>query len=263
MSGEGGSGHSGLLAGHGRAWLQAVAAILVPPVCLACQVRLASNDALCAACWRDIAFIRAPYCDRLGLPLPYGGPGPLVSAAAAADPPVWNRARAVGVYSAGGVMARLIALMKYHDRHDPGRLFGRWLAAAGSEVLADADVLVPVPLAPWRLLRRQFNQAALLAREVSLATGVPWDPGLLVKTRSTRPQAELSGAVRRDNLRGAFKVPHRRLAGILGKRVVLIDDVLTTGATAEAGTRALLAAGAARVDVLVLARTPGPAGVSP
>jgi ComF family protein len=247
------------VAGVGRA----VADLIVPPVCLACHERLTLKDALCAACWREIAFIRHPLCDRLGIPLPFGGEAPLVSAAAAAAPPVWGRARAVAVYEGGGVMARLIANLKYRDRLDGRRLLGRWLAVAGHEVLAGADLLVPVPLARWRLVQRQFNQAAVLAREVGQHVGVPADPHVLVKTRATTPQVELTGAARRENLRGAFAVPMRQRAKVAGRRIVLVDDVITTGATAEAATRALLAAGAGAVDVLALARAPTPASASP
>lgn len=238
--------------------------IVVPPVCLSCHARVDAQHALCGVCWWRVAFIRAPLCDRLGLPLPFGGAGdgPLISAAAAADPPAWSRARAVAVYEAGGVMAGLIYGMKYADRHDARGLFGRWLVEAGRELLADADLIVPVPLARWRLVRRQFNQAALMAREVSRRSGVPWAAGVLLKQRSTQPQVELSGTARRDNLRGAFAVPARHQPAVAGRRIVLIDDVVTTGATAEACTKALLAAGAARVDVLALARVTEPQAVT-
>ena len=244
--------------------LDRLADVVVPPVCLACQARLDRQDALCGACWRGIAFIRAPLCDRLGIPLPFGSAdGPLVSAAAAAAPPSWARARAVAVYEPQGVMAGLIHAMKYADRHDGRRMFGHWLADAGRELLADAELLVPVPLTRWRLVQRQFNQSALLAREVSRLTGVAWSPLDLVKTRHTEPQVTLSGAARRDNLRGAFAVTVRGKARIQGRRVVLLDDVLTTGATADAATKALLAAGASRVDVLTLARVTTPSPVAP
>ena len=244
--------------------LRSIADIVVPPLCLACHERIGSHDALCATCWREVAFIRPPLCDRLGMPLPFGDVSvPIVSAAAAASPPLWQRARAVALYEPGGPIAGLVSAMKYADRHDARRLFGKWLAGAGAGLLSQADMIVPVPLARWRLVRRQFNQSALLAAEVSRVSGVPWDPSLLLKTRSTTPQAQLAGAARRDNLKGAFLVPaglHPRLAG---KRVVLLDDVITTGATMEACTRALLAAGVAGVDVLALALAPPPATASP
>lgn len=227
--------------------------VIIAPVCVACRVPLRVHDALCARCWRGIAFIRAPLCDRLGWPMPFGGTdGPLISAAAAADPPGYNRARAVAVFNEDGVLRDLIHGLKFADRHEARRLLGRWLAEAGRGLLADAELIVPVPLTRWRLIRRQFNQAAILADEVSRAAGVRADPMVLVKTRTTRPQVGLTRDQRRLNVRGAFAVSPRRAGAIAGRRVLLIDDVITTGATVEACTGALTAAGAARVDVLAL-----------
>jgi ComF family protein len=245
--------------------LRHLADVMVPPVCLACHARLDRQDALCGACWRNIAFIRPPLCDRLGIPLPFGNAaeGPLISAAAAADPPAWGRARAVAVYESRGVMARLIHSMKYADRHDARRMFARWLADAGGELLADADRIVPVPLTRWRLVRRQFNQSALLARELAALTSVAWSPLALVKARETRPQVTLSGSARRENVRGVFAVTRTGRTEVAGRRIVLLDDVITTGATAEAATRALISAGATRVDVLALARVTSPSVVAP
>lgn len=241
-----------------RRLVRNVADVLVPPLCLACHTRLDQPDALCGACWQSVAFIRPPLCDRLGIPLPFGMPGDvLISAAAAADPPVWSRARAAAVYQSGSVVAGLIHATKYADRHDARRMLGRWLAEAGRDLLADADLIVPVPLTRRRLIQRRFNQSALLAREVSRLTGVPWAPMMLAKIRETRPQVMLSGSSRRENLRGAFRATRRGTAALAGRNVVLLDDVITTGATAEAATRALIAGGAARVDVLAVALVAG------
>lgn len=243
--------------------LRLAADTIVPPVCLACQQRTDANDTLCAACWGRITFIRPPLCDRLGLPMPFGAGGErLISAAAAADPPLYDRARAVAVFERDGVLRRLIHGFKFIDRHDPRRLFGRWLADAGRDLLADADLIVPVPLTRWRLIRRQFNQTALLAEELARITGVPSDPLALVKRRTTRPQVGLTRDQRRENVRGAFAVPARRRPRVQGRRIVLIDDVITTGATVTAATRALRNAGAVRVDVLALGLVVEPAQVT-
>lgn len=248
-----------------RRFVRGVADALVPPVCLACHARLDCPDALCGRCWQAIAFIRPPLCDRLGQPLPFGGSvaGVMVSAAAAADPPAWARARAVAVYESGGVVAGLVHAMKYADRHDARRMLGQWLAEAGRDLLADADVIVPVPLTRRRLIRRQFNQSVLLAREVSRLAGVSWSPSLLAKVRETTPQVSLSGSARRENLRGAFSVTRSGASRLAGRRVLLLDDVITTGATVEAATKALLAGGAARVDVLAVALVTSSAVVPP
>ncbi len=229
----------------------AAADLVMPPLCLSCHSPLAAHDALCPACWQGVAFIRPPLCDRLGQPLPYDTGGRMISAAAAAYPPPWARARAVAQYD--GVMRRLVHDLKYHDRHDARRLFGRWLVEAGAELLVDADVIVPVPLARLRLFTRCFNQAAVLAGEVGGRSGLPFAPLALVRTRRTASQVGMTRAQRELNMRGAFAVPPGQRDLIAGRNVLLLDDVVTTGATAAACTRALLSSGAARVDVLALA----------
>lgn len=235
------------LTAAGRAFADA----LIPPVCVACHERVSSHDALCPACWRGIDFIRPPMCDRLGLPMPFDTGDTMVSAAAVAEPPVYDRARAIARYDA--VMRDLIRNLKFHDQHHARRLFGRWLKEAGAELLADAEVIVPVPLSRPRLAWRRFNQSAEIARELGRLTGIPHLPLALVRTRGTRPQPGLTRTERRQNVRGAFAVPSGWAGEIAGRAVVLIDDVVTTGATADACARALKSAGARRVDVLALA----------
>jgi ComF family protein len=132
------------------------------------------------------------------------------------------------------------------------------MRGAGHELLVDADLIVPVPMTRWRLMRRQFNQAALLAREVSHASGVPFDPFLLVKVKSTPTQVGSSAAQRAANVAGAFSVPATVRDRVRGRRIVVIDDVITTGATVGACARALRAAGAARIDVLAAAMVTDP-----
>lgn len=227
-----------------------IADLVMPPLCLSCHRPLAAHDALCAACWKDIDFITAPYCDRLGLPMPFDTGDTMVSAAVAADPPDYDRARAVARFS--GVMRTLIHGLKFHDRHDVRRLFGRWLVKAGAELLADADMLIPVPLTRGRLLSRRFNQSALLAQEVSRLTGIATEPFALRRARRTQPQVGLSRPQRLRNVAGAFAVTATHASKLAGLRVLLIDDVITSGATVRACARPLKRAGAARVDVLAL-----------
>jgi ComF family protein len=150
-------------------------------------------------------------------------------------------------------MRSLIHAFKYHDRHDVRRLFGRWLQAAGGELLQTADVICPVPLSRIRLLRRRFNQAAIIGGEVARLSGIKFEPTVLCRVRSTRTQVGLTHEQRRQNVRGAFAVPQAKRARIEGRRVLLIDDVITTGATAEACAKALMDAGALAVDALALA----------
>lgn len=239
----------------GRAWLaaagRAAADFVVPPVCLGCHRPLAAHDTLCPDCWRDIDFIRPPLCDRLGIPMPFDAGGPMISAAAAADPPVYDRARAVARYD--GMMRKLVHDLKFRDQHQARRLLGRWLMDAGRDLVAEAEVIVPVPLSRWRLVWRRFNQSAVLGHEVARLSGVPCRPMALIRTRRTRPQPGLSRQERRSNVRGAFAVPRLHAAEIAGRAVLLIDDVVTTGATVAACAETLKAAGARRIDVLALA----------
>jgi ComF family protein len=202
-------------------------------------------------------FIAPPLCLRLGIPLPYNTGEPSLSAAAIADPPVYDRARAAAHYSS--TMRDLIQSFKYRDRHEGVPLFGRWMASAGAELLADADMIVPVPLYHSRLWSRRFNQSAMIAQELGKLTGVPIDCFMLAMVKRTPSQVGLTAAQRRKNVAGAFRVTAAK--GALRKRVVVVDDVITTGVTAEACARVLKRAGASRVDILALARAVEPSAM--
>ncbi|MGV6871358.1 ComF family protein [Pseudochelatococcus sp. B33] len=226
--------------------------LLYPPTCPLCLAATAEHDALCARCWSGLSLLDRPFCERLGLPFAVDLGGPLLSVEAMANPPVFQRARAAVRYEGG---ARTLAhRLKYGDRAELARLMARMMVRAGRDLLPDAQLIVPVPLHYGRLWARRFNQAAALSVELSRLGGVPWDPLALVRRKRTRPQVGLSRAERAGNLQGAFHVPVPRHPTVEGRRVLLVDDVLTTGATANACARALLRAGAADVDVLVFAR---------
>lgn len=236
-----------------------LADVALPPRCVACGRSAGDHDALCGGCWAGIDFIQQPLCDRLGIPLPFAAPdsdAALVSAAALADPPAYDRARSVARYS--DVMRRLIHDLKYRDRHIAVVLFTRWLQFAGSELLKETDLLVPVPLHASRLWFRRFNQSALLASALSRTSGRPCDPLLLARTRRTRSQVGLSADQRTRNLSGAISVTKDKELAVKGRAILLIDDVITTGATANACAKALRRAGAARIDVLALGRVVDP-----
>lgn len=234
-----------------RRALAACADIVVPPCCLVCRARIGAHHLLCPACWTDVDFIRPPLCDVLGSPLPFDTGERTVSAGAIAHPPAYDRARAVAHF--GGAMRTLVHQLKYADRHDARTLFGRWMAEAGRELIAGTDVIVPVPLSRLRLLLRHFNQAAVLASALSRQARVPMDPMLLRRTRWTKSQVGMTRDQRRRNIAGAFGVPRHRRAWLKGRAVLLVDDVVTTGATVDACARTLKRAGAVRVDVLALA----------
>ena len=231
----------------------ALADFIMPPVCLVCNDALGAHDALCGRCWQSISFIRPPLCNRTGLPLPFDAGGIQLSAAAIANPPLYDRARAVAHFD--GVMKDLVHGFKYADRHDGRRLFGRWMHAAGADLFDGVDWIMPVPLNRLRLLSRRFNQSALLAQEVARLSGLSYEPLALLRTRRTPSQVGKTPEQRRRNVAGAFALAPGWNARLSGKTVLLIDDVITTGATVDACARTLKRAGAARVDVLALAKT--------
>ena len=236
------------------AWMQTARLALdiaLPTLCVACREPVA-GDGVCATCWARLSFIAPPFCPRLGIPFIYDpGPG-MLSMEAIADPPAYARARAAVRYD--DVARTLVHALKYQDRTDLAPAMGRWMARAGRELLQEADVLVPVPLHWKRGWSRRYNQSGALARVIERQTGVKLSSEALRRVRPTQQQIGLSRKERASNVQGAFKVAADRQSLIHGRRVVLIDDVLTSGATADACARALLRAKAASVDVLVFAR---------
>lgn len=235
-----------------RAGLNAVIGVVYPPSCIACHAAVGQAQALCPGCWSGIGFIERPYCERLGTPFAVDLGAGLLSPAAIADPPVFGRARAVCRFD--GTARDLVHKLKYGDRQELALTLGRMMAQAGRELLPDADLLVPVPLHRTRLWTRRFNQASALGAVVARLAGLPLQPVALARVKRTRQQIGLTRAQRADNLQGAFKVPPDSKPAIEGRSVLLVDDVLTTGATVNAAARALLRAGATRVDVLTFAR---------
>ena len=201
-------------------------------------------------------FIRPPFCDRLGIPLLFDTGEPSLSAAALANPPAYDRARAVAQYD--GVMRDLIHAFKYSDRHEAARLFARWLTAAAEALIPHTDLVIPVPLSRWRLLSRRFNQAGVLAGELARRTGLPIDHLALKRKRRTLRQVGLTAAQRRQNVSGAFELATKSGQLIRKRLVLLVDDIITTGATVEACARVLKKGGARSVDVLALARVVAP-----
>ncbi len=225
---------------------------LLPPQCLSCRTPVDSPRALCAACWQAIEFLGPPHCARCGFPFDYDPGGEALCGACTRRPPAFDRARAVMRYD--DASRGLILGFKHADKTYGAPAFGGWIARTGADLLAAGGLVVPVPLHWTRLFGRRYNQSALLARAVARSAGLTAVPDAMLRRRATKSQGRLSAAARRRNVRGAFAVRPSRRKTIEGRRIVLVDDVLTTGATAEACARALKRAGAAAVDVLVLAR---------
>ena len=238
----------GILAAVSKAVLNA----LLPPQCLACNAVVDDAGALCAACFARVTFVAPPYCDVCGVPFETPVAGATLCGACLAEPPAFGRARAVFVYD--GESRGLVLKLKHGDRTDAAIHLARWMQRTGADVLGTCDVIVPVPLHRWRWLMRTYNQAALLANALGRLAGKSVAVDALTRIKSTPSQGGLDRAARRRNVGGAFAV--RRPALVSGKRVLLIDDVFTTGATIEACTKVLRRAGAESVDVLVLARVP-------
>jgi ComF family protein len=226
--------------------------VALPPLCPGCRAPVATVGGLCPACWSRLSFIAPPYCPRLGIPFAHDpGPG-VLSMQAIADPPSYGRARAALRYD--DVARDLVHALKFRDRLDLAPTLGGWMARAGQQLIVEADALVPVPLHWRRLWSRRFNQSAALARIIAEECGLPVLPDVLRRVRATPHQVGLTRAERAQNVQGAFRVPDAARGAVSGRRLILVDDVLTSGATLDACARALLRAGAAAVDVLVLAR---------
>lgn len=231
--------------------------LLLPPQCLTCEQPVAAQGLLCAGCFAETGFIGDPCCVQCGQPFSQAGAGMagpfgLACPDCAAQPKPWRCGRAALRYD--GQSRRLLLPFKYSDRTDLAGALAAMMARAGAALLREAEVLVPVPLHRSRLLSRRYNQAALLAHALARRTRLPCQPDALVRLRRTVPLGHLDGAQRAYLLAGAFAVRPGRGVGLHGKRVLLIDDVMTSGATCAACAGALLEAGAALVDVLVAAR---------
>lgn len=240
--------------GRMNLWLRKALDAVLPPLCLACGAVVAEPGSLCPQCWAGMGFLAPPLCHACGHPFEFesGAGEHALCAPCLTKPPPWGRGRAVLRYD--DTSKPLILRFKHADRLEGASAFGRWMARAGAELLAEAEVIVPVPLHRWRLLARRYNQAAVLAQALGRHSGVAVAPDALVRLRRTPAQGHLDREQRRRNVAGAFAVVPSRRRFIHGRRVLLVDDVLTTGATLGECARVLLKAGAVAVDVLTLGR---------
>ena len=230
---------------------RAVLDFALPARCVICSDAVIEHNALCAGCWSRLEFIEPPLCDVFGTPLPFDSGGRQLSAAAARHVPAWDRARAAVKFDDHS--RQVVHALKYHDRHEVVKLMSGLMRRGGHELLQDADLLVPVPLYWGRMWARRFNQAAMLAQRIAEDVPGSYRPDLLVRGRATQSQVGLNAKARHDNVKGAFSVIEDLVSDVFDRRIVLVDDVLTTGATAQACAKSLKKAGARSVDILVFA----------
>ena len=235
---------------------QGAAGLVLPRRCLACGTPVSGDGALCADCWPAVRFLGPPFCANCGYPFDYDPGAGTLCGACTAEQPAFDRARSVFVYddaSRGPLLA-----FKHADRTDAAPTFARLMIRAAGELLPDTDLVVPVPLHRRRLLARRFNQSALLTHVIGRETSAEAVPDLLVRPRHTPSQGGLSATARRRNVTGAFAIRKGMADRVAGARILIVDDVYTTGATVSACASVLRRAGAVSVDVLTLARVVRP-----
>lgn len=225
---------------------------ILPPLCPHCETRVQRMGGLCPACAAGLKLIAAPHCALCGLPFPYEMGEDCLCAGCLAHTPHFVAARAATVYDDHS--RGLILALKHGDQTELAELLGGWMARAGRDLCQDADALIPVPLHWTRLWHRRYNQSVLLAQAVGKQVDRPVWSRLLRRRRMTPSQKGHSRVQRRANVGGAFWVPPHLRHKIVGVSLVLVDDVLTTGATVDEAARVLLRAGAAKVTVLTAAR---------
>ncbi|NDE89706.1 MAG: ComF family protein [Alphaproteobacteria bacterium] len=229
--------------------------VLLPPLCVMCDDLVSESHGFCGPCWQGLTFIAPPLCVCCGLPFEYEGQSineDALCGACLLAMPHFTHARSALVYN--DASKSLILPFKHNDRTDYSRALARLLLNAGQAMIERADALLPVPLHFMRLFSRRYNQSALLVHHLAKATGKDMLLHGLVRSKATQSQGHLSREQREKNVKNAFLVRPKAIAMIKGKHLLLIDDVLTTGATANACVSALLKAGAARVEVLTIAR---------
>jgi ComF family protein len=227
--------------------------ILIPPLCLQCHKAVGSAHTLCPACWKSIRFIASPCCAQCGAPFDFPVEEGTLCGECLAFPPDYTKARSAMIYD--DASKGLILRLKHADHLHLARGLAQNMFAAGKDLLDEADFIVPVPLHRFRLFQRRYNQAALLAQALGKLSGKPVLVDVLLRARATQSQGHLKREERRKNVAGAFCLAPRKAAQMAGKKILLVDDVMTTGATANACATALIKAGVAAVFVLTAAKT--------
>jgi len=234
-------------------WVHGCVHLVLPPLCVVTGEIVERQGMISSEAWRYLDFVEAPMCKTCGIPFGYEIEEGAECGTCLKYPPAYDSARAALVYNDGS--RGMILGFKHADRTYHVLAFAPLLLRAGADMLSGADVIVPVPLHPLRLLSRRYNQAGLLAQSLAEELNVPCLVAGLERVRATKSQGHMKFSERRNNVTGAFRVPAGAVSRLEGARVVLVDDVYTTGATVNECAKILKAAGAVRVDVLTLART--------
>lgn len=226
--------------------------LILPPRCAFSGEVVAYPGEISSEAWSSLRFIAAPFCGCCGRPFSFEVKGEALCAGCVQDPPEFNKSRAPLIYD--DYSRSLILKFKHADQMHLVTTFLPWMIRSGEDLIRHADIIIPVPLHRWRLFKRRYNQAAVIAKALSKAIKVPWSPFALERKKATVSQGFMTSEQRARNVKNAFRIHPKYIGLIKGRNVLLIDDVYTTGATVRECTRALLAEGAARVDVLVLAK---------
>lgn len=233
---------------------QTAVSLIYPPRCLGCGDKVTSDFGLCGPCWRDTLFIGGAICDCCSVPLP----GNETSETLKCDecmktPRPWTSGRSALVYKGNG--RRMVLALKHGDRQEIARPAAKWMAQAMADIPKDNMIIAPVPLHWTRMVKRRYNQSALLAQALARHEGLPVCPDLLIRQKRTKPMENMSKEVRFSSVKGAISVHPRRRHRLAARPVLIVDDVLTSGATLAASADACIAAGSGPVYVITLART--------
>lgn len=232
--------------------LRQIIDIILPPVCVSCHTPVSEALVLCPQCWQGVDWITGPICSVSGVPMPYDLGPEMVSPAVLASPPGYDWARSAAHYR--GQAATLVGRMKFSDQPDLARMMAQWLLRLLPNDQPRDTVIIPVPLHRWRFIKRRYNQSALLALRLAELSGFKFAPNVLSRKRPTLPQTSLSRSRRQANVRGAFSIVDKQASAIVGKSAIIVDDVITTGATIEACAQALRRGGARSIGVVSVAR---------
>ncbi|HEY1096314.1 MAG TPA: ComF family protein [Alphaproteobacteria bacterium] len=237
---------------HGYHLWQRLIDLILPPRCPVTGELVSISGTLSANYWQTLNFIQNPQCACCGLPFATQEETGTLCGPCISDPPPFKIARSALYYD--DASSPLILKFKHADRTLLAPLLAQWLQHCAPVDIRDADYIIPVPLHRWRLLKRRYNQAAELARSLSIKTSIPWLPHTLQRKRATESQGHKSATERHDNVRNAFRIPDTAKAKLKGKKIVIVDDVYTTGATLKACCKTLHKAGAKEIIVLTLSR---------